>query len=105
MLLKEGNMRTLAATSVLVVLISSSVFAQGPSPAARHTFVPVHKQRVSVDFGTAKALKRLPRAPVNCRPITKHRHELVAQDARMVELPIYGAHRLTVAPATPCSVR
>lgn len=96
-------MRILGAASALVVLISSSAFAQ--APAARHTFVPVHKQRLSVDFGAEKALKRLPKAPADCRPSTKHRHELVAQDARMVELPIYGAHRLTVAPAAPCPVR
>ena len=93
-------MRTLVATSALVALISSAAIAQAPAP--RHTFMPEHKQRLSVDFGTEKAIKRLPKAPTDCRPSTKHRHGLVAQDARMVELPMYGNHRLTIA---PCPVR
>ena len=93
-------MRTIVVTVGLVALTFA---AQSPLP---RSFAPSYRTRLSIDFGTKEALKRLPQRPVECTRIGKHRHGPLPIAAQFVELPLYGGrHMLKTAQDTTCPVR
>lgn len=97
-------MRILIVALGLSLLIPAAAVAQAPAP--RHTFVPAHKSRLSIDFGTKQALRNLPQRPADCSSkVIKHRHEPMPLASQFVELPIHGGHQLRPVPVTPCPAR
>ena len=90
-------MRTILVTLGLALLIPSAAAAQGP--ALRHTFLPAHKTRLSVDFGAKRALANIAQMSLKCDKVRTHR------PAGFVELPIYGSHSLRTSSAAPCPAR
>ena len=90
----------------LIIPVGAAAQAQAqtqtpaPAQADRHTFLPQHKAKLSIDFGAEKAAKNIARLPVRCDIVRKHH-----RPAGIVELPIYGAHHRITTPASPCPVR
>ena len=101
--------RVVMLALALIVPVSAAAQAQTPAPphADRRTFVPQHKQTLSIDFGVKKAAAILREAPVRCDSVKKHRHEVLPAGKGLVELPLVhpGRHRLISAPVSPCPVR
>lgn len=96
-------MRNVIVVLGLVVVASAGVAAQAPTQ--RHSLLPAHKPRLSVDFGTKKALTRISQPPPRCPTVRSHRHEMPQKPAGFVELPLYGGHQVRPVPAPPCPVR
>jgi hypothetical protein len=97
-------MRVAIITLGVVALVSPVIAAQVPV-THRHGFLPAHKSRLSVDFGTKKALTRIAQPVPQCPTVKSHRHEMPRRPAGFVELPIYGGHQVRPVPAPPCPVR
>jgi hypothetical protein len=86
----------------LVALISTGLAAQ--VPAQRHSLLPAHQSRLSIDFGLKQALKSLPQRPAVCDKVRKHRHQLLRVAILGVELPFPGRHTLRPVTVPPCPV-
>ena len=89
----------------LVVPVNVAAQSVAPAPAGRHTFLPQHKAKLSIDFGAKAAAKKLQQLPTRCDGLEKRQHGLPPLSKGVVELPIYGAHDPIAAPAQPCPVR
>jgi hypothetical protein len=104
-------MKITIASLVLSLAVPAAAAAQAPAPSTapaqpvRHTFLPAHTTKLSVDFGAKKALKNLPQPQVRCEAVRKHQHELLPAGKGSIGLSIPGRHGLGTAPAAPCSVR
>ena len=97
-------MRNTIVVIGLALLMPVALAGQGL--AQRHTFVPEHKQRLSVDFGMKRAMRSFPVRPVPCVGLTKkHSQGLLAPRSDFIEMPIYPQHTLRRTPAPPCPVR
>lgn len=98
-------MRTAIVTLGLVALVSAGIAARQPQER-RHSLLPPHKPRLSVDFGAKRALMRLPIRPTPCVQTTrKHHHEVMTPAAGFVEMPFYQSHRLRSPQPAPCAAR
>jgi hypothetical protein len=97
-------MRVAIITLGVVALVSPVLAAQAPV-THRHGFLPAHKSRLSVDFGTKKALTRIAPPAPQCTAAKPVRHETPHRPAVFVELPIHGGHHVRPVPGPLCPVR